>query len=168
VKLVAVYGEMAGLLYHMHLPAPILRQEFWLYVWKVGLPDGKPVHYVGMTGDTGTRHAQSAMNRVAAHLGRNVHSNALRRYLRDRRRVELESCASLDFYAFGPVYPRPEKENYAVQRGRVAALEKQLWLGLGAAGYDMLNREPQATAALDELTWPTVCKAFQSPFPNLE
>lgn len=84
-------------MHHMSLPAPILRRGFWLYVWKVGLPNGALVHYVGMTGDTGSGAAQSAMNRVSAHLGQNVRSNALRRYLKSKREIELEACGSLDF-----------------------------------------------------------------------
>ena len=40
-----------GAIYRMSLPAPMLQRGFWLYVWKIGLPDGSITHYVGMTGD---------------------------------------------------------------------------------------------------------------------
>jgi hypothetical protein len=159
---------MAGELHCMSLPAAILQQGFWLYVWKVGLPNGAEVHYVGMTGDTGSTVAQSAMNRVAAHLGRNVHSNALQRYLKEKLDVELVACSSLEFFAFGPVYPAPAKAEYAYHRGRVAALEKHLWGRLRDAGYEMLNKQPGARAELDEDRWRDVCAAFQRPFPKLK
>ena len=155
-------------MHHMSLPAPILRRGFWLYVWKVGLPNGALVHYVGMTGDTGSGAAQSAMNRVSAHLGQNVRSNALRRYLKSKREIELEACGSLDFFAYGPVYPQLLQTDYPLQRARVARIEKELWKCLERSGYDMLNTQPGATAELDPDRWNDVCAAFQIPFPALK
>lgn len=107
------------------------------------------------------------MNRVSAHLGRNVRSNALRRYLKSKRDVELEACLSLDFFAFGPVYPEPEAADYPTQRGKVAALERHLWLRLKDAGYEMLNAQPAARAELDKPRWRDVCCAFKQRFQNL-
>ena len=72
-----------------------------------------------MTGDTGSKAAQSAMNRLTAHLGPNVNSNALRKYLNGRE-AELEDCRSLDFFAFGPVYQKINSADYAAQRGAIA------------------------------------------------
>lgn len=86
------------------------------------------------------------MNRLSAHLGGNVRSNALRRYLKSKRQVELEDCRSLEFFAYGPVYPRPSESDYSEMRGKVAAIEKQLWFEMKSAGYDMLNAQPQARA----------------------
>ena len=42
-------------MHHLSVPPSILRRGFWLYVWRIGLPSGGDVHYVGMTGDTGSR-----------------------------------------------------------------------------------------------------------------
>jgi hypothetical protein len=151
---------------HLSIPAPILKSAFWLYVWKVGLPSGATELYVGMTGDAGSGRAQSAMNRVAAHLGRNIKNNALRRYLNSRH-IELEHCTSLDLYAYGPVYPKPSEERYRHVRGQVAAIEKRLWAHLKSAGYGMLNKKPRATAPCDESRWAEVCDAFTTEFPNL-
>jgi hypothetical protein len=159
---------MTGTLHHMSLPAPILRRDFWLYVWRIGLPDRRKTHYVGMTGDTGAGIAQSAMNRVAAHLGRNIRSNALRKYLKTKRDVELEDCLSLDFFAFGPVYPEPARVDYPTIQAKVAALEKHLWARMQSAKYEMLNNQPQATAQFDPDRWSAVCTAFQKPFPDLK
>jgi hypothetical protein len=68
-------------MHHLSVPPSILRRGFWPYMSRIGLPTGGDIHYVGMTGDTGTARAQSAANRIGAHLGYNVHSNALRRYV---------------------------------------------------------------------------------------
>ena len=98
---------MTDEMHHLSVPPSILRRGFWLYVWRIGLPTGGDVHYVGMTGDTGTAGAQSAANRITTHLGYNIHSNALRRYVLHKQHAHLEDCSSLEFFAFGPVYPRP-------------------------------------------------------------
>jgi hypothetical protein len=98
---------MSAEMHHLSVQPSILRCGFWLYVWRIGLPSGGDVHYVGMTGDTGAARAQSAANRIAAHLSYNIHSNALRRYVLHKEHAHLEDCSSLEFFAFGPVYPRP-------------------------------------------------------------
>lgn len=159
---------MVGKLHHMSLPAPILKRGFWLYVWKVELPLGGLVHYVGMTGDI-SGVAQSAANRVSAHIGSNNHNNALRRNLCNRRGAILEECQSFDFYAFGPVYPyQAESPDYLAQRTKVANLEKRLWRGLAAAQYTMLNKMPSGDNSFDMGRWTDVVSAFQVPFPDLE
>jgi hypothetical protein len=159
---------MTGELHHMWIPAPILTRGFWLYVWKVGLPDGDNTHYVGMTGDV-TGVAQSASNRVSAHLGSNVKSNALRRNLRNRLNTELENCKSFDLFAFGPVYEYPVQlpDIFKAQREKVANLERHLWLRLHEAQYPMLNKRPDGNDVIDAGRWPAICAAFQKPFPKL-
>jgi hypothetical protein len=159
--------NMTGELHQFTIPAQILKRGFWLYIWKVGLPDGTIVHYVGMTGDTGAALAQSAMNRVAAHLGRNIKSNALRRYLKSKCNIDLEDCASIDFYAFGPVYDKPSVSDYSRQRGKVAALEKHLWAQMQSGNYKMLNRQPQSLAELDSERWKDVWRTFRKVFRAL-
>lgn len=159
---------MTADIFHLSVPPPTLRRNFWLYVWKVGLPVGGNVHYVGMTGDTGSAAAQSAANRVAAHLGSNNNSNALRKYVLQKRQTDLEDCRSLDFFTFGPVYTKPADVDYPTMRGKVAALEKRLWERMEASGYDMLNGKPQATSMVDENRWNDVCASFQRHFANLK
>jgi hypothetical protein len=119
-----------------------------------------------MTGDTGSARAQSAANRVAAHLGFSI-ANALRKYVQQKKQTHLEDCGSLDFFAFGPVYPEPAQADYPIMRGQVAALEKHLWKRMEANGYDMLNAQPQATATLDEDRWNEICASFQRHFAEL-
>ena len=160
-----------SVMYHMALPPQLLKRDFWLYIWKIGLPNGRHTHYVGMTGDV-TGAVASAFGRVTAHFGKNNFSNALRKNLRRRAGVDVEDCLSLDFFAYGPVYPLPENpddyESIKSIRPWVAALEKHLWYQMHRARYDMLNKQPGATALLNPGTWKCVCSAFQQHFPNLQ
>lgn len=161
-----------SVMYHMTLHPPLLKRDFWLYVWKVGLPDGRFTHYVGMTGDV-TGVAGSAFGRLSTHVGKNGTNNALRRNLR-RGGLDVEDCLSLDFYAYGPIYSVPENsqlENRAIYeslRRRVAALEKRLWYRMRLGGYKMLNSQPGATALVDGTKWKRACTEFQKYFPNLK
>jgi hypothetical protein len=157
---------MTAEMHHLSVPPPIMKPNFWLYVWQVGLSSGGCTHYVGMTGDTGSAHAQSAANRVAAHLGFGI-ANALRKYIHRKKQIHLEDCRSLDFFAFGPVYPKPAPADYSTMRGKVAALEKHLWERMQASGYEMLNDPPRAKAILDEARWNEVCASFQRCFAEL-
>jgi hypothetical protein len=153
---------MAPNLYRFDLPPQILTRGFWLYVWKIGLSDGSNVFYVGMTGDTGSYRAQSPFNRVSAHLGSNDKSNALRRYLR-LKDIDPETCIALAFAAYGPMYEVPvptDREAYQRMRGKVAALEKALWLFLENSGCSRLNSCPRSTSDLDKEMWPAVRSAF--------
>jgi hypothetical protein len=149
--MIYVGKSMAAEMHHLSVPPPILKRGFWLYVWRVGLPGGGYVHYVGMTGDTRSARAQSTANRVAAHLSFNINSNALRRYMRQRRRTDLEDCRSLDFFAFGPVYQEAVPADYPTTRGKVAALDRHLWLQMEASGYEMLNAAPRVVKRHPEL-----------------
>jgi hypothetical protein len=151
---------MTGEIHHLPVPPPILKKNFWLYVWRVGVPSGGFLHYVGMTGDTGSARAQSAANRVAAHLGFGI-ANALREYLLREKQIHLEDCRSLDFFGSGPVYPDPAPADYPAVRGKVAALEKHLWIRMEASGYEMLNPRPQTKVSLDEARWNEVRASFQ-------
>lgn len=151
----------------MSLPAPILQRGFWLYVWRVCLPNDRIKYYVGMTGDV-TGAAQSPFNRVTSHLGANPRSNALRKYL-SRAGASIEKCKSFDLYTFGPIYPLPEPGKiYQAARSRVATLESKLWHHMKLSGYDMLNPPPGYSAPLDYTAWRQACTAFQAQLPNLK
>jgi hypothetical protein len=159
---------MADEMHHLSISPSILRRGFWLYVWRIGLPTGGDAHYVGMTGDTGTAGAQTVANRIATHLGYNIHSNALRRYILNTEHAHLEDCRSLEFFAFGPVYPRPvQAVDYPTVRGKVAALEKHLWKRMQISGYDMLNPQPRATDKPDEDRLDEICASFRRYFAKL-
>jgi len=159
---------MTAEMHHLSVPPSILRRGFWPYVWRIGLPTDGDVHYVGMTGDTGAAGAQSAANRIATHLGYNIHSNALRRYILHKEHAHLEDCRSLEFFAFGPVYPWPAQAvDYPTVRSKVAALEKHLWKRMETSGYDMLNPQPRAAAEPDEDRLDEICASFRRHFAKL-
>lgn len=155
---------MQANLHYISLPPQILVRGFWLYVWKIRLPNLSDTHYVGMTGDTGSLVAQSPFNRVSAHLGSNERSNPIRRYL-TQRGVDAEGCHAIDFAAYGPLYEVPvERDLYLVMRGKVAAMEKELWLFLHNASFDLLNQCPPCNFSLDQEVWKSVRSAFANHF----
>jgi hypothetical protein len=150
------------------LPPPLLARGFWIYVWKIGLADGMVVHYVGMTGDTGSFMAGSPLKRAADHLGFNEKSNALRKYL-ERKGCPPEKCRMLDLMAFGPIGDvPPDREEYRVARGKIAALDKALCNALRAANYEVLHEDPRCNFEFDAERWAELKAAFSSHFPLLD
>ena len=150
-------------LHQIALPPSLLKQGFWIYVWRLRRQGQRPTFYVGMTGDTGSYRAQSPLNRVGAHLGHNEQSNTLRRYLRTKG-IDIENCDALEFAAYGPIGCVPsEKAEYRLARARIAALEKRLWQDMQAAGMDMLNQCPACNTRHDPEIFKSVRAAFE-PF----
>jgi hypothetical protein len=150
-------------LYQIALPPSLLKQGFWIYVWRIRTHGQRPTFYVGMTGDTGSYRAQSPLNRVGAHLGHNEQSNTLRRYL-GTKGIEIENCDALEFAAYGPIGIVPsEKADYRLARARIAALEKRLWQDMQAARMDMLNQCPACNTQHDPEIFKSVRAAFE-PF----
>lgn len=159
--------EMAAKLHHLSLPSGLLQRGFWLYVWKVEIPGGEVVHYVGMTGDTSTYNPQSPFKRAADHLGFNDNSNPLRRYLRERGH-ELENCKALDLVAYGPIYEVPRESGaYGPVRGKVAALEKALCGALRGAKYEVIHADPGCRFEYEPAKWSEVRAVFGEHFPEL-
>src|SRR5271169_615946 len=131
-------------LHHVAFPPQILPLGFWLYISTIGLRSGADAYYVGMTGDTGSSVAQSPFSRAAAHLGSNTKNNTLSRYLQ-KRGFKPDECAALDFFTCGPLYQSTvpsDPEAYRAMRGKVAALEKKLYLTLESHGLELLNARP--------------------------
>jgi len=152
---------------HVKLPPELLERGFWIYVWQIGLPNGGTVHYVGMTGDTGSYKAQSPFKRVTDHLGFNERGNPLRRYL-TAKGAEPEKCRSLDFFAYGPIGIVPEeKERYRKERGKVAALERSLCLLLRSKDLEVLHDDPPCNFEYDERVWQMMTAAFSEHFQAL-
>lgn len=151
----------------LSLPPPLLARGFWIYLWKIGLADGTVVHYVGMTGDTGSYVAGSPLKRAADHLGFNEKSNPLRKYL-ERKGCPPEKCRMLDLMAFGPIGEVPtDPELYKPARGKIAALEKALCSALRAAKYEVLHDDPACRFKYDENRWKELVTAFSGCFPRL-
>jgi hypothetical protein len=149
------------------LAPKLLERGFWLYVWKIALPSGSFVHYVGMTGDTVPKNgAQSAFKRITDHLGINKNSNQLRKWLL-KRNARPEACRSLDFFAYGPIGKVPtDPKLYAQARGKIAALERSLCMWLRDAGYVVLHDDPRCSFSHSEEDWKPVREAFSKHFPE--
>jgi hypothetical protein len=102
--------------------------------------DGSQLLYVGRTGDSSSANAQSAFNRMGAHLGTNEKSNVLRKRLRNLN-IAPEDC-EFRLVTYGPIFGEaPEKTTFAHEplRDLNAALEKKLAEELLAAGYQVIN-----------------------------
>ena len=151
----------------LSVPPALLARGFWIYVWKIGLPDGTVVHYVGMTGDTGSFTAGSPFKRAANHLDFHERSNPLRKYL-EKKGCPPERCHTLDLMAFGPIGEVPtEQELYKAERGKIAALERALCVALRAASYDVLHDDPGCRFEYDQVRWHELRSAFSESFPFL-
>jgi hypothetical protein len=143
-----------------------LARGFWLYVWRIGKPDGQIIHYVGRTGDSSTLNAASPFSRVGGHLGSNENANQLRRHLKAHGLVP-EDCASLEMVAFGPIHEEAKtKEDHTPRRDSVAALEKALCDAMKLAGYEVVN-VVNSRRELNPAEWDTVRDAFAKHFPRL-
>jgi len=149
------------------LAAATLGRGFWLYVCRVTLKTGETLHYVGMTGDAPSGRAASLFSRVSAHLGGNIHSNALQKRLRGAG-FETTDCETIEFFGYGPIFEEVEKGDplHVRRHADVSALEKALCDAIRGAGYTVLN-DVRSRKALDLATWAQVCEAFSDPFPKL-
>ena len=149
------------------LPGKILASGFWLYIWRVGLPNGKKVFYVGRTGDSSSPNAAPPYRRLGQHLGFIKASNSLRCHLLNRR-CEPESCHQFEFITFGPLFPlQKTMTKHKPFRDKTAALEKKLADTLRQCGYDVLN-EVKCRKELDLKLWERVRRAFVGDFPKLK
>ena len=165
------------------------QRGFWLYVCKIVLPEDKlPLYrevtgnplpknnwllYVGMTGDPLRKNKNKKQNRpnspfgrIAASLGGNSNSNAIRRNLK-KAGLSPDQCSSFELIAHGPVFPETDdREKYAAWRWEVAALERALTDALEAAGYSVLNQADHKLG-YDSVLWDKAKEAFGCLFPEL-
>lgn len=173
---------MAAGTYTLTLPGPMLQRGFWLYVWRVVVPDGNELLYVGRTGDNSSPNASPAYIRFGQHLGTAKTQNALRRHLTGRG-IAPEACREFDLVAHGPVHPEVEKPadfdhkdaetrlalmaQHVPLRDIVGAMEKRLADDLDAAGYEVMNTVNWKPTIADE-DWHPIRTAFTPAFPWLE
>jgi hypothetical protein len=143
----------------------LLKRGFWLYVWEITKPDTTKLYYVGRTGDSSSRNAQSPFNRMGQHLGFNKHGNPLRRYL-EHKDIEPESC-SFRLIAYGPVFEEAGSiEEHRLRRDKIGAMEKELADTMASAGYNVLNAV-NCRIKVDKEIFACVLNAFSRQFPKL-
>lgn len=144
----------------------LLQRGFWLYVWEITNPNARKLHYVGRTGDSSSRNAQSPFNRMSQHLGFNKKSNVLRCRLKELG-IEPTSC-TFQLFAYGPVLAESSnREGHRANRDQIAAMEKALADRMAAVGYNVLN-SVSCRMRLDEAAFGVVFSAFAEHFPQLK
>jgi hypothetical protein len=162
------------------LPGPMLRRDFWLYVWRVVGDGHTELLYVGRTGDNSSPNASPHI-RMGQHLGSIQNQNALRSHL-IKRGVKPEECQAFDLVAHGPIYNEILKSDnfdhtdkvarlalmklHTPLRDIVGAMEKRLAAELSAAGYTVMNTV-KWQHAVEDARWLTIRKAFSEDFPKL-
>jgi hypothetical protein len=143
----------------------VLRRGFWLYVWEIVAPSQAPLYYVGRTGDSSSRNAQSPFNRMSQHLGFNKRSNVLRRRL-NALGIQPDKC-KFRLIAYGPIEEEAGTvEAHRKTRDHIAALEKALADAMVAAGYNVIN-PISCRASLDDKVFATVHAEFEKHFSQL-
>ncbi len=150
-------------LYEVRFDGGILQRGFWLYVWEVTPPEGKPLFYVGRTGDSSSTNAQSPFNRMWQHLGFAKNSNMLRKHLLENK-ADPELC-SFRLVAVGPV-EKESCEDHNARRDVVAAMEKALADVMEAAGCKPMNKV-NCRKPLDEDRFAEIRDSFTRAFPPL-
>ncbi len=156
---------MSSLIHELSFDGSLLKRGFWLYVWEITAPDGEALYYVGRTGDSSSKNAQSPFTRIGQHLGFNARSNPLRRHLLARG-VDPDECR-FRFVAHGPIAEEAEEpDEHRRRRDDVAAFERELAKAMGEAGYLVINtvasRKP-----LDAERFRGIRAAFAVYFPGL-
>lgn len=142
----------------------LLARGFWLYVWEIETPEGT-LHYVGRTGDSSSRNAQSPFHRMAQHLGSNLRSNRLRQRLATLN-VEPAECA-FRLVAHGPLLAEGTTDDeHRERRDVVAALEKALADAMTGSGYRVIN-SVACQKPLDPALFESVRAAFAADFHAL-
>lgn len=143
----------------------VLQRGFWLYVWEVKPPRRRAVYYVGRTGDSSSKFAQSPFVRMGQHLGFFRNSNMLWTHLKGRT-VDPEKC-KYRLVAHGPVLKEARSlKEHRKRRDVMAALEKALAEEMESVGYDVMN-EVHCRKELDGRIFARVRKAFGAEFPKL-
>ena len=151
----------------LSLPGVMTQRGFWLYVCKITSPEGKLLLYVGMTGDKSSGSTGSPLERMAAHLGRNPNSSAIKNNLEQKVGLTPEQCRSFEMIAHGPIFPATDDpQKFGESWDKVAALERALKGALEAAGYHVLSNAGKDQQCDPEL-WRKVQEAFGCHFEEL-
>jgi hypothetical protein len=145
-----------------------LARGFWLYIWEAKPAKGKPLYYVGRTGDSSSPNAQSPFVRMGQHLGKLKNASMLRNHLK-KAKVNPEDCQFL-MIAHGPILteakPKTMKQ-HKVRRDRIAALEMALECSMRQAKYNVMN-EVKCRAKVEPGLLTKVLRAFSRDFKGLK
>ena len=153
-------------IHELNISGQLLQRGFWLYIWEIQTPESKNLYYVGRTGDSSSRNAQSPFNRMGQHLGYNQNSNVLRRHL-EGKNIDPETC-SFRLIAHGPILEEATaQDEHRERRDKIAAMEKALADEMTAVGYNVINNV-NCRMKLDVTKFASVHAAFALHFKMLE
>lgn len=154
--------------HRVSITGEFLARGFWLYVWEVKPTKGKPLFYVGRTGDSSSPNAQSPFVRMGQHLGYLKNACMLRNHL-GKAGVDPEDC-EFRMIAHGPILPEAKPKTmkeHRLRRDRIAALEKALECSMSQAGYNVMN-EVKCRVKVEPKLLERVLRAFSKDFKGLK
>lgn len=144
---------------------PLLQRGFWLYTWEIS-HEAHKMYYVGRTGDSSSKNANSPFSRVGMHfdIRPNAKANSLLRRLKSEG-LSPDAC-EYRMVAVGPLYPeQADFEAHKPYRNIVATLEHELAKTLLSRGLKVLGKH-HPSAALDEALFQHVLKEIDSALFN--
>ena len=143
-----------------------MQRGFWLYICEIQTSESKNLYYVGRTGDSSSRNAQSPFNRMGQHLGHNKNSNVLRRHL-EGKNIDPETY-SFRLIAHGPILEEAKSQDeHRKRRDSIAAMEKALADEMAATGYNVINTV-SSLKKLNVAKFASVRAAFALHFKKLD
>jgi hypothetical protein len=156
---------MGSAAHQLAFSGPLLDRGFWLYVWDITTVRKTHLYYVGRTGDSSSKNAQSPFNRMGQHLGFNKNSNVLRRRLQSKG-IDANKC-TFRLVAYGPILKEAKTlEQHRLRRDRIAAMEKALADAMTKVGYTVIN-QVHCRIQLDAEAFGAVRVAFATHFEKL-
>ncbi len=156
---------MKATTHELNFNGDLLKRGFWLYIWDIITPEKTHLYYVGRTGDSSSRNAQSPFNRMGQHLGFNDKSNVLRHHLSNKD-IAAENC-DFRLVAYGPILGEAATQDaHRKSRDIIAGLEKALANSMKEFGYNVLNTV-NCQKATDPDLWTKVRDEFAQHFPKI-
>ena len=158
---------MAALTYTLQIPVSMTRPGYWLYVWRVTIPNGDEILYVGRTGDDRYITANPPIVRMGQHFDPNG-AQALLSNLRNhllRHRLNARDYADFRIVAHGPLFPPPanDRDYHDTRLAVVRPLERALRDALQHNGYVVIGQHSRDTN-LCRCCWQDVRQAFMHHF----
>jgi hypothetical protein len=125
--------------YRISVPGAMLERGFWLYVCRI-IAKGEEYIYVGRTGDSSSKFADSPFSRLGRHLDvkKSAYANMLLRHV-DRLSLDRLNC-SYEMFAIGPLFPEQTNiKKHRELRDVIAPLESALASYLRQKGFTVVN-----------------------------
>lgn len=162
--------------YCLQIPVSMTRAGYWLYVWRVTIPNGNEVLYVGRTGDSRYATANPPIVRMGQHFDRNVARSLLKNLnehlIKLARRSGLNPLdytanpyTAMSIVAHGPLFPPPGGDDayHEERKVIVGPLERALRDALECNGHVVVGQHDKS-GNLCHSCWQDVRQAFDPYF----